>query len=216
MPLCNTMATMNEEIKKEPTLEMGWFSKFRQSFLGELIQIVVISLIIVIPFRIYIAQPFLVSGPSMDDTFANGQYLIVDELTYHLRNPQRGEVVIFHPPTNPSVYYIKRVIGLPGEMVQVKNDVVTICKSDCETDKNKFILNEPYAKFDKLNMPPRPDDTTTLKADEYFVLGDNRAVSQDSRIFGPVKRSLFSGRPFIRLTPLDKISLFPGQITENK
>lgn len=207
---------MNEENTNTPVTETGWFTKFRQSFWGELVQIVVISLIIVIPFRIYIAQPFLVSGPSMDDTFANGQYLIVDELTYHLRNPQRGEVVIFHPPTNPAIYYIKRVIGLPGETVQVKNDVVTICKPDCETDKNKFTLNEPYIKIDKLNMPPRADNTTTLKDGEYFVFGDNRSVSQDSRIFGAVKRSLFSGRPFIRLTPLSKISFFPGQVAEAK
>jgi signal peptidase I len=132
MPLCIIMAQMNEET--------GWFNTFRKSFWGELLQIVVISLIIVIPFRLYIAQPFLVSGPSMDDTFTNGQYLIVDELTYNIRDPQRGEVVIFHYPLDTKKYFIKRVIGLPGETVQIKNDVVTICKADCETDKNKFVL----------------------------------------------------------------------------
>lgn len=189
---------------------MSAFNKFRKSFFGELLQIVAISLIIVIPFRIYVAQPFLVSGPSMDNTFADGQYLIVDELTYNLRNPHRGEVVIFHPPINLAFYYIKRVIGLPGETVQIKNDVVTICHADCATDKNKFILTEPYVKAGS----PRQDDTITLKADEYFVLGDNRAVSQDSRIFGPVNRNLFTGRPFIRLFPFTKISFFPGQVEE--
>ena len=196
---------MNEEI--------GWFNQFRKSFWGEILQIVVISLVIVIPFRIYIAQPFLVSGPSMDDTFKDGQYLIVDELTYNLRNPQRGEVVIFRYPLDTKKYFIKRVIGLPGETVQIKNNVVTICQVDCATDKNKFSLTEPYAKVDKLS-PPRPDSTVTLKAGEYFVLGDNRAVSSDSRIWGPVKRDLFSGRPFLRLLPLSKISLFPGQVEE--
>ena len=213
MPLCIIMVKMNEEIKKEvePVTETGWFNTFRKSFFGELLQIVLISLIIVIPFRMYIAQPFLVSGPSMDDTFANGQYLIVDELTYEMRNPQRGEVVIFHYPLDTTKYFIKRVIGLPGETVQIKSDVVTICHLDCATDKNKFTLNEPYIKLDKLN-PPRPDETITLKTDEYFVLGDNRPVSSDSRIWGPVKRSLFSGRPFLRLIPLNKISLFPGQV----
>lgn len=206
---------MNEKIKKEaePVLETGWFNTFRKSFLGEIIQIVAISLIIVIPFRMYIAQPFLVSGPSMDDTFANGQYLIVDELTYNLRNPQRGEVVIFHYPLDTKLYFIKRVIGLPGETVQIKSNTVTICHSDCATDKNKFVLSEPYAKFDKLS-PPRPDETITLNTDEYFVLGDNRQVSSDSRIWGPVKRNLFSGRPFVRLIPLNKIGLFPGQVEE--
>jgi len=213
MPLCIIMAQMNEEIKKEPVIETGWFNQFRKSFVGELIQIVVISLVIVIPFRMYIAQPFLVSGPSMDDTFANGQYLIVDELTYNLRNPQRGEVVIFHYPLDTTKFFIKRVIGLPGETIQVKNDVVTICHADCATDKDKFILDEPYVKLDKLN-PPRPDETITLKTDEYFVLGDNRPVSSDSRIWGPVNRKLFTGRPFMRLLPFSKISLFPGQIEE--
>lgn len=207
---------MNEEIKKEPVIETGsWFNKFRESFIGEILQIVVISLIIVIPFRMYIAQPFLVSGPSMDDTFANGEYLIVDELTYNLRDPLRGEVVIFHYPLDTKKYFIKRVIGLPGETVQIKNDLVTICKPDCETDKNKFTLDEPYVKHDKL-IPPRPDSTISLKADEYFVLGDNRPVSSDSRIWGPVKRDLFNGRPFLRLIPLNKITLFPGQVIEAK
>ena len=214
MPLCIIIGQMNEEMKRntEPVIEAGWFNSLRKSLIGELIQIVVISLIIVIPFRMYIAQPFLVSGPSMDDTFANGQYLIVDELTYQTRNPQRGEVVIFHYPLDTTKYFIKRVIGLPGETVQIKNDVVTICQVDCATDKNKFTLNEPYIKLDKLNQPPRPDSLVTLKDGEYYVLGDNRAVSSDSRIWGPVKRSLFSGRPFLRLIPFNKMSLFPGQV----
>jgi signal peptidase I len=207
------MPLIMEEIKNEPVDPGGWFARFRQSFWGEIVQIIIISLIIVIPFRLYIAQPFLVSGPSMDDTFANGQYLIVDELTYNMRDPQRGEVVIFHYPLDTKKFFIKRVIGLPGETLLIKNDEVTICHTDCATDKNKFILNEPYVKLNKL-FPPRSDITVTLKEDEYYVLGDNRSVSSDSRIWGPVKRDLFSGRPFLRLIPLNKISLFPGQVEE--
>ncbi len=214
-PFYNTMALIMNEILSEPTAETGYFKRFLKSFWGELLQIVVISLIIVIPFRIYIAQPFLVSGPSMDDAFANGQYLIVDQLTYSLREPARGEVVIFHYPLDTKKFFIKRIIGLPGEMVQIKNDKVTICKPDCETDKDKFTLDEPYVKLNKLD-PPRPDSVAVLKADEYFVLGDNRAVSSDSRIWGPVKTDFISGRPFIRLLPLNKISFLPGQLTENK
>lgn len=198
---------MEEEIKKE-----GAFNKFRHSFWGELIQIVIVSLIIVIPFRTYIAQPFLVSGPSMDDTFANGQYLIVDELTYNLRDPQRGEVVIFHYPVDIKKFFIKRVVGLPGETIEINNNVVTICKPDCLTDTNKFVLAEPYVKLDKQGTP-RPNSVVTLKAGEYYVLGDNRALSSDSRIWGPVKRELFSGRPFLRLFPLSKMEVFPGQVS---
>jgi signal peptidase I len=203
-PFCNTMPIIMNETNPE-----GGFKGFLKSFWGELLQIVVISLIIVIPFRTYIAQPFLVSGPSMDDTFANGQYLIVDQLTYLFNNPVRGEVIIFHYPLDVKKYFIKRVIGLPGETVLIKNDKVTICKPNCETDANKFTLEEPYVKLDKLN-PPRPDSQVTLKADEYYVLGDNRAVSSDSRIWGPVKRELINGRPFIRLFPIKSIALFPG------
>jgi len=201
-------------IMKETNIS-GAFKKFRQSLCGEIIQIVLVSLIVVIPFRLYIAQPFLVSGPSMDNTFSNGQYLIVDQLTYEIRNPQRGEVVIFHYPLDKTKYFIKRVIGLPGETVQIKSGIVTICKIDCEIDNNKFVLDEPYVKQDT-SLLQRPDETVTLKADEYFVLGDNRAVSSDSRIWGPVTRTLFTGRPFLRLLPLNKINLFPGQMEEER
>lgn len=204
---------MIEEVKKEPVEKTSWFKRFANSFWGEILQIVVVSLIIVIPFRIYIAQPFLVSGPSMDDTFTNGQYLIVDELTYNMRSPQRGEVVIFRYPLDTKKYFIKRVIGLPGETVMIKNGLVTICKPDCETDRNKFVLDEPYVKINKL-FPARPDSIAALKDNEYYVLGDNRSVSSDSRVWGPVKEDLITGRPFIRLFPLSKISLFPGQIIE--
>ncbi len=198
----------------EENKEIGMFKKFRQSFWGEIIQIVVISIAIVVPFRAYVAQPFLVSGQSMDDTFANGQYLIVDELTYQFRGPERGEVLIFHYPLDTKKFFIKRVIGLPGETVEIKNNIVTVCQSDCTNDKNKFILNEPYIKTSATDplAKLRPDISVTLKADEYYVLGDNRGFSSDSRYWGPVKRELVSGRPIFRLFPLSQMSLFPGQI----
>lgn len=202
------MPQMEEETKKE-----GKLNEFRHSFWGELAQIVIISFIIVVPFRTFIAQPFLVSGPSMDDTFTDGQYLIVDELTYNLRDPKRGEVVIFHYPLDTKKYFIKRVIGLPGETVEINNNVVTICKPDCQTDINKFVLSEPYIKLDKQGTLGLYS-TVTLKKDEYYVLGDNRALSLDSRFWGPVKRNLFSGRPFLRLFPISKMSIFPGQVNQ--
>ena len=107
MRFCNTMAQMTAEIKNEPVQPTGRFGRFLKSFWGETLQIIIVSLVIVIPFRLYIAQPFVVSGPSMDNTFADGQYLIVDELTYELRNPQRGEVVIFHYPLDTTKYLAK-------------------------------------------------------------------------------------------------------------
>jgi signal peptidase I len=191
--------------------QTGVFRRFLSSFWGEIIQVIVISLVIVIPFRLYIAQPFLVSGPSMDDTFANGEYLIVDELTYNFQDPQRGDVIVFHYPLDTKKFFIKRIIGLPGETVEFKDEKVTICKPDCITDKNKFTLNEPYIKIDK-NIP-RADTITTLKTDEYFVMGDNRSYSSDSRIWGPVPKDFISGRVFTRLLPLGRIGFLPGKIT---
>jgi signal peptidase I len=194
------------------------FKKFLHSFWGETLQVIILSFIIVIPFRMYIAQPFLVSGPSMDDTFKDGQYLIVDELTYHLRDPHRGEVVIFKYPLDTKKYFIKRVIGLPGDTVEIKHNKVSICKNECQTEEDRITLEEPYIKSqrDKLSPPASPDITYTLKEDEYYVLGDNRDVSSDSRFWGPVKRELMTGRPFVRLLPLTKIGLFPGQINNNQ
>lgn len=193
---------MNEEI--------SGFKRFLKSGWGEILQVIVVAVIIMVPFRMYIAQPFIVSGPSMDDTFLNGQYLIVDELTYETRAPHRGEVVIFKYPLDTKKYFIKRVIGLPGETIEIKKNKVTIFN---ENNPNGFALDEPYVKTDS-NTVIRPDMKVVLGNDEYYVMGDNREVSSDSRIWGPVKTKLITGRPFLRLLPINKFSLFPGQVAQ--
>ncbi|HBB56910.1 TPA: hypothetical protein DEW47_02460 [Patescibacteria group bacterium] len=141
----------------------------------EFLKFILITAIIVVPVRLWVAQPFLVSGASMEPTFQNGNYLIVDEISYHLRAPKKNEVVIFRYPKDPSKFFIKRIIGLPGESV---------------TENGK---------------------TTFLDNDEYFVMGDNRDASSDSRIWGPVKEDLIIGRAFIRLWPLNEIEINPGK-----
>lgn len=203
MPFYNTIAEMNEEI--------SGLRRFLKSFWGEVIQIVIIAVVIVIPFRIYIAQPFLVSGPSMDNTFADGEYLIVDELTYERRSPHRGEVVIFKYPLDTKKYFIKRVIGLPGETVEVMENKVTIFNS---THPDGMALDEPYIKLEDSNFS-RSDTKVTLGINEYYVMGDNRSVSSDSRIWGPVNEKLITGRPFLRLLPLNRFGVFPGQVLES-
>jgi signal peptidase I len=177
----------------------------KEGFLKELLKLVVIAAVIVIPFRLYVAQPFIVDGASMDPTFATGQYLIVDELSYHFETPARGSVLIFKYPLDTSRYFIKRVIGLPGETVNIKDGVVTIVNS---VHPEGFTLDEPYVK-----LPKDDTSTFTLSAGNYFVMGDNRFGSDDSRIWGPVPTKDIIGRPIIRLWPF---SLWPGNFNEKE
>lgn len=179
---------------------------FRQE-VWETVRFLLIAFAVVIPFRIFVAQPFIVSGASMDPTFYNGQYLIVDELSYNIGEPVRGDVVIFKYPKNPSQYFIKRVIGLPGETVTLSGEDQVLIK---DKDGNTLLtMNEPYVVFKKDDVAER-----TLGAGEYFVMGDNRAGSFDSRAWGPVKRELLIGRAYLRLYPLNKIDFLPGEFRQ--
>lgn len=143
----------------------------------EFIKFTLIAVLIVVPIRLWIAQPFIVSGASMEPTFHNGDYLIVDELSYQFNGPQKNDVIIFRYPLEPSKYFIKRVEGVPGEKVKTSGKEIT------------------------------------LKENEYYVLGDNRGASSDSRIWGPVTKNFIVGRAIVRLWPFNKLGLFPGQQT---
>ena len=182
--------------------------KKETSFIGEIFKFAVLALIIVIPFRLLVAQPFIVSGASMAPTFSTGEYLIVDQITYHFEEPQRGDVVIFRYPNDPSKFFIKRIIGLPGEIVQLANGMTTIIDPETEEETT---LNEEYLVKDKT------DDhlTITLSSDEYFVMGDNRGASSDSRKWGPVQRDKIVGRALIRLLPVNTFGMFPGSYNFN-
>lgn len=179
---------------------------FREEFL-ETLRFVIIALAIVIPIRVFVAQPFFVSGTSMDPTFADRQYLIVDEISYRFQEPARGEVIIFHPPQSPSQYYIKRIIGLPGETVSITGSGQVAIKDT--TGKTTATLHEPYVVFSK-----QDNIEITLGADEYFVMGDNRKGSSDSRVWGPLKRDLIVGKAFVRLFPVSTIDFLPGQFKQ--
>ena len=173
----------------------------------ETIRFVIIAVLIVLPIRYFVVQPFIVSGASMNPTFANNQYLIVDEISYLFGNPSRGDIVIFKYPVDPSKYFIKRVIGLPGETVMIdESGQVTIKSAD---GKSTFTLNEPYVKFPKSDSIEK-----TLGKDEYYVMGDNRAESFDSRFWGPVPRNLMVGKALLRLFPPNAISVLPGQFRQ--
>lgn len=187
----------------EPTkpLEISPEKTKGQSF-WELVRFALIALFIVIPIRVLIAEPFIVSGASMVPTFSNGDYLIVDKISYRLGDPERNDVVIFRYPNDTTKFFIKRIIGLPNETVDIKGNDVTITNDE---NKDGFKLDQPFVKNEANN-----DTHIILKNDEYFVMGDNRSGSSDSRIWGPVKRNLFTGRAFLRLLPINKIEVTPG------
>ena len=177
----------------------------RENFFTELLKFALIAILIVVPVRLYVAQPFIVSGASMAPTFETGEYLIVDELSYHLGDPERLDVIIFRYPKNPEEFFIKRIIGLPGETVRIAGDSITITTTGGE----EIELAEPYIK----NPGNGGYLERTLGADEYFVLGDNRRESSDSRFWGELPRENIIGRAFLRLLPLKHIGIFPGAIS---
>jgi len=167
----------------------------------EVLEIALIAIVTVFIVRSFLLQPFLVNGASMEPNFSNGDYLLVDELTYRLRNPERGEVIVFRYPGDESTYYIKRIIGLPGERVVFEKDGIKIFN-----DKNPsgFRINEAY-----LPTPSAYTDKEFLiSPNQYFVMGDNRSYSFDSRSWGPLDKRELIGLVRVRLWPVTHISLF--------
>lgn len=169
-------------------------------FLFETLKIAGIALLIVFPIRYFLFQPFLVWGQSMNPAFSDGDYLLVDEISYRFSKPQRGDVVVFKYPQNPTSRYIKRIIGLPGETVEIKDNALYIHRENGEV----FKLDESeYLPSDAQTLPKKwPLDTQKLGKDEYFVLGDNREASSDSRVWGVLPREYIIGQVFLRAWPL--------------
>lgn len=168
----------------------------------ELIRFILIAVVIVLPIRILVAQPFIVSGSSMFPTFQNNQYLIVDQISYRFNEPERGDVIIFRFPLDTSKFFIKRVIGLPNEKVVIEKGHVTIFDSKGIEQS----LEEPYLE----NMS-KDSMSVELKPDEYFVMGDNRTASSDSRTWGVLPRENIIGKALVRLLPVETIKLHPGE-----
>src|SRR3989344_795878 len=161
--------------------------KTKPGFFKDTLRFVILAFLIVIPIRFFVAQPFVVSGASMDPTFNDGEYIIVDELSYRFDEPERGDPIIFKYPKDTSKYFIKRIIALPGETIRIIGTEIFIQNSE---NPEGFKLEENYiypgnAKEDDISL--------TLKNDEYFVMGDNRRSSLDSRYWGPLPRKLIVG-----------------------
>ncbi len=166
------------------------------SLLWEIVTITVLTLAIIIPIRYFLIQPFFVKGASMEPNFEDGQYLVIDEVSYRFRNPERGEVIIFRYPPDPSQFYIKRIIGLPDETVEIVDGRVKILNSERPLG---FVLDETGY------LPPTimtsGEVEQKLGPEEYFVMGDNRQSSFDSRRWGILPRANITGRVWLRAWP---------------
>lgn len=163
----------------------------------ELFKTVIFVLIMAFLIRFFIFQPFVVQGISMEPNLHDSEYLIVDRLTYRIKMPEKGDVIVFRAPDNQQVDYIKRIIAVPGDEIKIVNNQITINDKPIE---EKYLPND----FKTLiNGSLETDMEKTVGSDEYFVMGDNREHSLDSRIFGVIKKSAIVGRALYILYPLE-------------
>jgi signal peptidase I len=216
---------MNQEMhdEKENLVHKHSSSVTFWKTIWEWAKVIIVAILISLPIRYFIAEPFIVNGASMDPTFSTGQFLIVDRISYRFEQPSRGDVIVFEYPNNPSIYYIKRIIGLPGETVDIKNGVITIHQNGTTTSTSTMtvVINgtkttgpravtlvEPYVISGHVSAETMK---TTLGPNQYFAMGDNRTNSSDSRVWGPLDKKYIIGRPVIRLLPPTRISIYPGE-----
>jgi signal peptidase I len=175
------------------------FGKKSLSFAWEVIKIILVAAVIVLPIRYFVFQPFVVKGDSMIPNLQSGDYLIVDEISYRLSPPQRGDIVVLKYPLDTTQRFIKRVIGLPGETVEIKNGQVNIIRNGQDITLNeKKYLPDVSGTAGTVNV--------TLGPDSYFVMGDNRQFSYDSRSWGLLSKSDIIGRALFRIYPFTKLS----------
>lgn len=145
------------------------------------------AIITVLPFKSFVAEPFYVSGNAMSPTLPDKTYLIISKFD---NNFQRGDIIIFNDPQGANQDFIKRIIGLPGEKIEIKNGSVYVYNTE---NLEGIKLDEPYI-LNGVKILSSGDLVTTLSQDEYYVLGDNASASKDSRYFGPVNKNLINGK----------------------
>ena len=178
------------------------FLKSFFTFSWDIIKVAAIALVLAGLVRYFLVQPFFVEGASMEPNFEDGEYLLIDEISYYFKSPQRGEVIVFHYPLDASKYYIKRVIGLPNETVEIKNGGVVIYN---DGNPDGFFIDENYLPKEGITAG---NVKKKLGRNEYFVLGDNRPASSDSRQWGILPKNDIVGRVWVRAWPVAKASVF--------
>lgn len=209
------MAEWGNEKNEETDLEKERYYGIG-GFLWEIIKVFVLAAVIITPIRVFLFQPFFVEGASMEPNFQDGNYLIINELGYKkteikpvslkidpFKNFERGDVVVFHYPKDETKYFIKRVVGLPGEKVKISGGKVIIFNAQ---NKDGFVLDESEYLDKGLSTPK--DGFFSVLSDEYFVMGDNRPYSFDSRDWGPLKKDEIVGKVMIRAWPFGEAKLY--------
>ena len=174
------------------------------AFFLDIIQVVVFAVAIFLFVYLLVLQPHKIKGASMMPNFPDGEYLLTDKVTYRLNEPERGDVIVFEAPTNDGEEFIKRIVGLPGNKVSIKNGSVFI-------DGKK--LTEPYLSDNIYTSAGRflgEGKEVLVPEDELFVLGDNRSHSSDSRAFGFVGKDKVTGRAWLVYWPPQKVGIIPG------
>lgn len=201
-PFGSADTNLEEEANRRRSLFAGALE-----FFGELIHVVIISLAIIIPIRYFLIQPFYVKGASMEPSFYDHEYLIIDEISYRFDSPERGDIVVFRYPNDPQQFFIKRIVGLPGERIEILNGFVKVHEPGSATGR---VLDESGYLGPAVQTVGNKD--VLLGSDEYFLMGDNRAASLDSRVFGAVPRDFIVGRVWFRGWPPEKIHFFTSDV----
>lgn len=189
------------------------------AFILEIVKIIILAFIIIYPIRAFLFQPFFVKGESMEPNFEDGQYLIINEFGLKetrlelggkvffsfqpFKKLKREEVVVFRYPLDPQKFFIKRVIGLPGEKIEIKNGKITIFN---QQNSDGFVLDEK--KYLSSEVKTIGDQIIDLGEEEYFVMGDNRTRSSDSRSWGPINKKDVMGKVLLRAWPINKVTTF--------
>lgn len=172
-------------------------------FFWEIVKVVILAVVVIVPIRYFLVQPFFVRGASMEPNFFDGEYLVIDQLSYRWREPRRGEVVVFRWPNDHDKFFIKRIVGVPGDTVRIKDGQVVIQN---KTYAQGVVLDE--SSYLPEGVPTSGVQAVPLGADEYFVLGDNRALSSDSRQWGVLRANEIMGRTLIRAWPPTRLGWF--------
>lgn len=168
----------------------------------EIFEVIILAIVVVVAIRSFLVQPFLVNGASMEPNFSSNDYLLIDEISYRFQQPARGDVIVFHYPGDEKSYFIKRVIGLPGEKISISNGEIMIFKSQ---NSDGFVLKENYLP---VGLKTGGNEEVVLKDGQYFVMGDNRNYSFDSRSWGSLNKSEIVGIVRLRLWPFNKAMAF--------